>query len=101
MPRAATDRTSPSWNAAVRPAHWSLLLVRALPTMRGKVVTRMNRVKASTGTTVSTQTETTARAHGLSIRASASRQRHGSRPRRVGPIRWKRSGTPVRSASTW
>ncbi len=65
------------------------------------MTTIVNNENASIGTTTSTHSETTARAHGLSTVASGSRQRQGSIPSRVGLIRWNRSGTPVTSASTW
>ena len=74
---------------------------RAVPTMRGRVSTSSTTTPSSTGTTVSTQTVTTARAQVFRSRAAGSLARQGTSARRVGPMRWKRSGTPVRSASTW
>ena len=61
----------------------------------------VNRENASIGTTTSTQSVTTARAHGLRMRVSGCFHRQGRTPSSVGLIRWNRSGTPVTSASTW
>ena len=67
--------------------------------MRGSVTIVTSAVSSISGTTSSTQMLTTARAHGLRIRASVLRHFVGNRPFIVGLIRWNRSGTPVRSAS--
>ena len=48
------------------------------------------------GTVTSTHRVISARDHGLSTRFSGERQWCGSSPRRVGPMRWYRSGTPAR-----
>ena len=55
-------------------------------------------VKISIGTTVSTQSVTTIRTHGLRPATRSSRRRHGMKLRRIGLMRPKRSGTPVMSA---
>ena len=71
-----------------------------IPTLAGLSV-MVNSENASIGTTTTTHRVTTVRAQGLSTRVSGCFQRHGRTPSRVGLIRWNRSGTPVRSASTW
>ncbi len=99
--RAATCRKSASPQARSSRVACLSALAQAVPRMRGSVITIVNRENASIGTTTSTHSVTTARAHALSTVASGCFQRHGSTPSSVGLIRWKRSGTPVRSASTW
>ena len=101
MPRAATSRRSVSDQARSSSVVCLPMPAQAVPSSRGSVMTIVNTENASIGTTTSTQTVTTARAHGLRMLVSGCFQRHGSTPSRVGLIRWNRSGTPVTSASTW
>lgn len=73
---------------------------QAVASSRGSEMTMSSIEIAMSGTTTTTQAVTTTRAQGLRALASAECPRPGSRPRRIGPMRWYRSGTPVTSAST-
>ena len=101
MQRAAVSSRSVSDQARWSSVDCFSTLASAVPRMRGSVTTMVNSENASIGTTTTTHRVTTVRAQGLSIRVSGCFQRHGRTPSRVGLIRWNRSGTPVRSASTW
>ena len=82
----ASRSPSPSWVSSR--AHCRPTEPHAVPATRGKLRTIITRENSSNGTTTTTQVLTTARAHGLSTLASGSFQCRGSRPTRVGLIRW-------------
>ena len=63
-------------------------LTQAVAISRGSATTIETRVNTRTGTTTSTHSVTTPRAHGLSTVTLGSRQRHGSRLSRIGLMRW-------------
>ena len=98
---APTPVQSPWCQKPASMVHWVRKLPAALARMRGRVRIVTSAVNSMSGTTSSTQRLTTARAHGLSTRASGLRHWVGTSPFIVGLMRWNRSGTPVRSASRW
>ena len=99
--RAIACSQSPSPTAFSSSATSYCSRAQAVPRIRGSVSTIATSASSSIGTTTTTQSVITPRAHGFSSLASGSPQRHGKAPSSVGLMRWNRSGTPVTSASTW
>ncbi len=86
--RAATASISPSAHALARIDACSLRLTQAVAISRGRATTIETRVNTRTGTTTSTHSVTTPRAHGLSTVTLGSRQRHGRTLSRIGLMWW-------------
>jgi hypothetical protein len=72
----------------------------AVPKIRGATTATVMIWKAMIGTTTITHPVTAKRTQGFSCSTRGSTGRPGRKLSRIGRIRWNRSGTPTRSATT-